>query len=253
MLKQLRALLGTLYDHAALCLQPLPDCPLVALHEERPFRAASTIKLLVLGELFRRAADEGLDLEEPVTLREEALCGGDGILKELIPGRQYTLRELATLMAIVSDNTAANTLIDRLGMEAVNSYGSALGLRQTRLERRMMDSAAVAAGRENRTSAADLLLFFRKLYRQELPGSAAMLEILKKQQVRGRFERYLPEDAVIAHKTGDLDGLEHDAGLFFTPGRDWVLVVLIDGAPDNGEAQECLARIAQAVYEVYAP
>lgn len=102
------------------------------------------------------------------------------------------------------------------------------------------------------TTAADLHLFFSKLYKEELPGSELMLEILKKQQVRGRFERYLPEETVIAHKTGDLDRLEHDAGIFFTPKQDYALVVLIKDAASNLEARELIAHISKLVYEEYA-
>ena len=116
--------------------------------------SASTIKLLVLAEVFRQAEEGSLSLAEGVTLTAEKRTGGDGILKELLSGHTFTLKELCTLMIIVSDNEAANLLLDRVGMDKVNQLGEDLGLTATHLGRKMMDSAARDAGLRRRPGAS---------------------------------------------------------------------------------------------------
>ncbi len=104
--------------------------------------SASLIKLLVLVELCEEVRRGRANLKEAISILGPAITGGDGIIKELKIGHTFTLEELATLMIIVSDNEAANQLIDRLGMKAINERAKKLGLAQTHLGRLMMADAS---------------------------------------------------------------------------------------------------------------
>ncbi len=119
--------------------------------------SASLIKLPILAAFWETVEAGRLDPGERVSVPAEALrVEGTGVLKALAPGLQPTWSDLATLMITVSDNVATNLIIDRLGMEAIQGWIDKAGLAETRIERRMMDRAAMSAGRGNWTSAADM-------------------------------------------------------------------------------------------------
>ena len=174
--------------------------------------SASTIKLVILAEAMRRVREGELSLEQTITVTEEMRTGGDGILKELLPGHTFTLREILTLMIIVSDNEATNILIRMLGMDSVNRMASELGLKEACLGRLMMD-------------------------------------ILKRQQQGGRLQLYLPEEIETAHKCGDLDALENDGGIIFLPGRPYILTVLTSEMESNKEGREVIGHISRIVFD----
>lgn len=174
--------------------------------------SASTIKLVILAEAMRRMREGELSLEQTITVTEEMRTGGDGILKELLPGHTFTLREILTLMIIVSDNEATNILIRMLGMDSVNRMASELGLKEACLGRLMMD-------------------------------------ILRRQQQGGRLQLYLPEEIETAHKCGDLDALENDGGIIFLPGRPYILTVLTSEMESNKEGREVIGHISRIVFD----
>ncbi|WP_312203602.1 serine hydrolase [Anaerospora hongkongensis] len=219
---------------------------------ETCFAAASMIKLPLMYEVMRQAAAGLLSLDEYLTVTSEIQTGGAGILGELLPGLQLTIRELVTLMIILSDNTATNMLIDRIGMDSVNNTAAALGLQSTILRRRMMDFEAAARGEENMTSAADLAQLFAHIYHPQLLSKeygALMLDILKRQQVRDKLPFYLPEEIKIAHKTGTLPGVEHDGGILFLS-APYIICVLTDGHTANYEGLQLVALIGKIIYEM---
>lgn len=218
----------------------------------QPLRAASLIKIFVMAEAFRRAEAGGLDLEEVVTVPEAAKVGGAGSLQHAPPGTARTWRQLIELMIVESDNTATNLLLRRLGMDSVNALAAALGCRETVLRREMMDFAAAAAGRENYTSPADVALALTALYRGAWvspAADAAMVNILLRQEDREKLPRLLPAAARVACKSGELEGAEHDAGIVYGEGRDYVLAVMGDGLPDAARGKEVIARLSRTVYD----
>lgn len=216
------------------------------------FPSASLIKVPILYEIMRQAAGGELSLEEEITVRSENRVGGAGILTELRPDIPMTIRELAHLMIVLSDNTATNLLIDRIGLEAVNRTLAHLGLSATILRRRMMDFEAAREGRENMTSAADMAQMLAILTNSTgVPPAygALMLDILKRQQVRDKLPFYLPEDIVIANKTGTLPGFEHDAGILYLPTGAISVSVLTGNLKFNYLGLQLVARIGQLVYQ----
>lgn len=226
----------------------------IMINEDMVFPSASTIKLVIMSEILREVKNRMHSLDEKIKLTSGIKTGGDGILKELNSGHEFTLKEIITLMIIVSDNTATNLLIDMAGMDNVNKMAENMGLRSTRLQRRMMDSAAARAGRENLTCAGDMHHILKLIYEgKDIDEyySSIMLDILKRQQVNGRLNLYLPDDITIAHKTGDLDRLEHDVGIVYLPGCQYIICVLTNKTETNKDGREIIGKISKAVYDYY--
>jgi len=213
--------------------------------------SASMIKLLILAELMKKISEDKFSLSDTIMMANFMKTEGDGVLKELNTGHHFTLKELATLMIIVSDNQATNILIDFLGMENINLLGKELGLRETFLERRMMDAEARKNGYDNYTSADDISLLLKLIYQEKLinkEASQLMLEILLKQQQGERLQRYLPTDIKIAHKCGDLDNLENDGGIIWLEEKVYILVVLTSRM-SNLQCKQTIGKISKFVYD----
>ena len=215
-------------------------------------QSASTIKLVIMAELLRRVRKGEISLENKITVTEDMRTGGDGILKELEPGHTFTLKEIMTLMIIVSDNEAANILIQMLGMDTVNQMAVSLGLTEAHLGRKMMDSEARNQGRDNFICADDIVAFFKAVYQGSCVDQTAsdiMFHVLKRQQQSGRIQLYLPDEVEVAHKCGDLDFLENDGGIILLPGHPYILAVLTSEMESNKEGRECIGIISKLIYD----
>lgn len=249
---KIREYIETQKGDIAVVVKNLTTNEEIKINENFVFPSASTIKISILSELFNKINEGAFDFNETVETTEDMKTGGDGILKELDSGHKFTLKELATLMIILSDNTATNMLINLLGMDPINSTIQRLGLTNTKLQRKMMDSQAAGEGRDNLITANDLARILELIYRGENVNkeySDIMLDILKRQQVRGRLDLYLPEDVVIAHKTGDLDYLEHDAGIVYLPEKEYLICVLTNKTETNKDGREIIGMISKFVYD----
>ena len=214
--------------------------------------SASMIKLLILLKALDDCDKVKINLEDTIRLGDYEKVDGSGILKELSNNHKFSIRELLTLMIIVSDNTATNILIDLLGMEEINKIGHDLGLEKTNLERKMMDSNAREKGLDNFTSSNEILKLLKMIYEKDFvseDNSKLALDILLRQQERQRLQRYLPEDLKIASKSGDLDNLENDGGIFFTENKNYILVILVNQAESNVLAKEIIGEISLKIYK----
>jgi beta-lactamase class A len=224
----------------------------VAWNEDEVFPAASLIKLPLLWHVFSEVEKGKVSLDRIVPLDGRKKVGGFGILKDLHDGLCLTIEDLATVMIVLSDNTATNILLDMFGMDAVNRTIAHLGMKQTVLRRKMMDAEAKARGLDNVTSPGDVARFFEhllygKTLSQELREK--MVNILKRQQCNNKFPSGLPEGAVLAHKTGDLPGTEHDAGVLFRQDEPAaILVVLTKDLKENAEGVRFCQNVARAVF-----
>ena len=222
-----------------------------SINGDKKVLSASMIKLLILAELMKKISEDKFSLSDTIMMANFMKTEGDGVLKELNTGHHFTLKELATLMIIVSDNQATNILIDFLGMENINLLGKELGLRETFLERRMMDAEARKNGYDNYTSADNISLLLKLIYQEKLVNKEAsqlMLEILLKQQQGERLQRYLPTDIKIAHKCGDLDNLENDGGIIWLEEKVYILVVLTSRM-SNLQCKQTIGKISKFVYD----
>ncbi|CDZ75736.1 beta-lactamase [Peptoniphilus sp. ING2-D1G] len=235
-----------------LCFYDLKENKGFGINELQKMRSASTIKLLIMAELMRRVKNKEFSLSDKIAVTKDNFTGGDGILKELEYHHEFSLKELVTLMIIVSDNEATNILIDLLGMENINKLGKNLKLKEADLQRKMMDSEALAKGYDNYICAEDLKTILQKIYEGKLinkKSSEIMLDILKRQTQGERLQRYIAEELTIAHKSGDLDNLEHECAIIFLEDMDYIIVVMTDDMNSNLEGREIIGKISKTIYD----
>lgn len=225
MKQRLQALPGKVGIYAACpatgqCWTKAPDMPLMA---------ASVIKLTIMVEAFRQRREGIIDFAEPVTIRREDKLPSCGALTYLHDGVTVTLGDLVTLMIILSDNTATNLLIDKLGMENINRTIAAHGWTNTHLNRKLFQPELAKQGVENYVSARDMGSLLEGLLAGRIispEDSVEMLDILRKQRLNGKIPFFLHSHGIAcAHKTGEDDGITHDVGIIFTE-KPWVLCFL---------------------------
>lgn len=224
-------------------------------HEHRALPSASLIKLPILAAFWDTVEAGRLDPTERVRVPAQARVEGTGVLKALAPDLQPTWDDLATLMITVSDNVATNLVIDRLGMHAIQTWIDRAGLADTRLERRMMDRAAMSAGRSNWTSAADMEALLSAIAAGTcVSGEASrqMRRALEAQQIQDRLARRLPDGVRAVNKTGNFADVIHDAGIVTWPGGTLVIAVLTQGVHPPWQAMDAIADIAVALAEACA-
>lgn len=229
---------------------PVDAATSVSIRADDVFPAASLAKLPIAVELMRRADLGQFDMGERFDTASEPRVGGAGVLDFLDPSTQLTLRELCMLMLIVSDNTASNFILDLVGMGEVNETMSRLNLTHTKLARRFMDAAARASGRDNVTSAGDMLALLSLIRGNALPGGRRLREMLGAQQSFSELvEGWLPPTASLAHKDGTLDGVVHDAGILSGPGGVAMYCVLTAEQQDVPAARSAVGRIVRMLWD----
>ena len=235
---------------------------------ERVFHAASTIKLAILAALFRAVELGRVRLADRLHVRNRFHSQGDGLpyflqadrdgdpeLYRLV-GRTASLQSLAETMIVRSSNLATNLLLDYLEVPFVTETLAAAGLESLRCVRGVEDEAAFAKGMNNQVTADGLLTFFRGVHESKILAPEhrdRMFEILFQQRFNAMIPAGLPDAAKarVAHKTGEISTVCHDAGMVFLPGRaPYVLVVLTEypGAGSAGTRQKTVAAISAAIY-----
>lgn len=226
------------------------DKPWAAYRPDEETVSASTIKTPLMMALLDRVqrGEYALDARINVT---EAMILPDSRFFEQGPGA-YPLDEIMRFMITVSDNSCTNILIRMLGMEAVNGYFASLGLHTTRIERLMLDFDAIAAGRNNYTTAREQFMIFSRLYHGGAltePLCRTALEVLKDNRDYELFYRYLPRNLTVAHKSGGLPGLAHDSGIFYRPGGDFYLGIFVSEAPDEELGPRLIGAMARKIWD----
>jgi len=219
--------------------------------------AASLIKVplamaLVTSDQARLRGETGVNLEATAILRDEDRVEGVGSFDSAPAGTRRTLWQLIGHALRESDNTAANLLIDAIGMQAVNHFlRRALGLPVTCLQRRFMDFAAAARGQENLTSAREMCMLFHALLARD-GRYDRLVEWLTATPYDDKIVAGVPAGTVVAHKVGDLPGVEHDAGIVYAPERLYVVALLSGDLPDAGTGKATLAEASRLIYQLLA-
>ncbi|MGB5855108.1 MAG: serine hydrolase [Oceanisphaera sp.] len=219
----------------------------------RRLRAASVVKLFLLIDAYRRIEDGELDRDSPIEIAKTCHVGGAGVLSTLSPQLRPSLHDLLTLMIVVSDNTASNIVLKKIGFQGVASTLEALGATNTRIERYFCDQQAIREGRDNITTANDMVLALACIAESNNLVSdtsrSEMLSILSRQQLRYKLPAYFPEQRPvrILNKTGELPGIEHDVAILVSPDRCDYLAVLTDGWNENADGQRKVADIGRLV------
>jgi beta-lactamase class A len=219
-------------------------------HEDVQLPSYSTIKVLLAAAFWRMVAAGELDEAQPYCFEPGSCVGGSGVLRGLRHAAELSLADLMHLSLVVSDNDATNIIASSVGLDRVNELAGELGLKQTRMQRLMMDQEAVAAGRENYTSAGDLALLLEALATGEglepLVGERVLASLELQEHLEG-IARYLPPEACYAGKCGDdspVGRYAHDCALVRTGERRAVLAVM---TRDSG-GFETVSRTGAALY-----
>ena len=229
------------------------------------FHAASTMKVPVMLEVYRQARAGLLPLDSRLPVRNEFKSIADGSPFSVAPeddseqtlyqkvGGTETVRELVRLMVTESSNLATNILIERVGAARVMALCRRLGARDMRVLRGVEDGKAFARGMNNTTTARDLFVLLRAVAEGRAVSGRASREaadVLAAQKFNEGIPAGLPAGFRVAHKTGSITGIEHDAGIVYPPGRKpYVLVVLVRGVKEPARAHRLIADISRAVYE----
>lgn len=230
---------------------PQWDEPLIM--GEEPQSSASIIKIFILGTAYELAERGQLNLNQQVTIHQADMVGGAGVINGRSGEPVYTVRNLLELMITESDNTATNVLMDTIGIERIQRFMTVHGFQDSVLQRKMMDFEALRAGRDNFTTAGDVGKFFRLLREHKLVSEAAdseMISILFGQTDRECFPQALPE-ARIAHKTGELSGVYHDAGIVYEANDSYVLCIMSTDSRGRGNTLSTMRDMAKTVDSVF--
>jgi beta-lactamase class A len=248
---------------AAVACQPLDlaSAPPLLWNASAAFHAASLVKVPVMIELFRRATDRTLDLDDAPALTNDfaslvndgrfALSPVDDSEKDLYQriGSRVSLRLLCELMITRSSNLATNSLMQLLGPAAVQTTAAKLGAGAFHVIRGVEDRAAFDLGLNNTTTAAAVLELFRAIGRSEpidADASAAMIGMLSRQTIGDGIPGGLPAGIRVAHKTGNTTDVHHDAGIVFDR-RPYVLAILTRGIPDRAISARLIADVTRVV------
>lgn len=218
------------------------------------FPSASLVKVPIMAACFQAVQDKKISLEQNVVLRGRDQVLGSGVLKASPPGGSYSVEKLIELMVCRSDNTAANMLINLLGRDYLNSYFKRTGLKSTNLSRKMMDFSRRKKGVENYTTPRDVAFLIEKMYKGKFISpqvSDKCIGFLKMQKVKDRIPKRLPENVVVAHKTGLERSVCHDAGIVFTPEGDFLICVLTKSKSSFKTCKEFIAKISAYTYHNY--
>lgn len=249
---------------AAVWMHDLASGDTLAVNATTAFHAASTMKVPVMIELFRRADASLLRLDSAIVLRNQfasivdgssfTLNAGDDSDSSLYAkvGQRVTLRELNERMITRSSNLATNAVIELLDARKVNATAHDLGASTMQVRRGVEDTKAFNAGLNNSTSARDLGALMAALAQDRAASKAsceAMRAILLKQEFNEEIPAGLPAGTPVAHKTGWITATTHDAAIIYPPRRaPYVLVVLTRAIPDRAVAQRLMADISRDVW-----
>src|SRR5437763_7828999 len=238
----------------------LTDGRAILKNADRGFPTASSIKITILLELYRqeqlaRGGTPGkAKLDDGYTFEAKNLVDGSQIMAGLTPGvTRLTNRGLAQFTVAVSDNAAANVLIDRVGMQNVNATLRNLGLTKTMLRRKMMDIAAARRGDENVSTPQEMTRLLEAIYKGKALDKELAETFMKQLSTKKEsyIPRQLPPDVQVANKPGDLDGVRTDSGIVFAKNRPFAISVMTAYDRDERAAECAIAEIALEAFHYF--
>lgn len=223
----------------------------VSLQGENTFSAASMIKVPILIAFFKAWEEGDLELDEPLTMTEEVKAGGSGNMQYESIGKQYRALETAAKMIRISDNTATNMLIQRLGgKEVLNELFAQWGLEKTRIHNPLPDLEGT-----NTTSPKELVKLLARLNNGELVSARSrdyILQIMRTTRTRTLLPQGLEKGATIAHKTGDIGSLVGDVGIIDRPsGKRYLAAIMVERPHNDRNANQLIRRYSRAAYQYF--
>ena len=264
---RIRPIIASSGGEVAVAFRMLDGSSELLIDGDKTFHAASTMKVPVMIELFRQVEAGSLKLDDPLPIVNAfksivdgspyQLSVGDDSDREVYAkvGKTMTLRELCEAMITVSSNFAANLLIEKLGVENIRKTVSRLGADGMQVLRGVEDQKAFDKGLNNSTTARGLMVLLEKIGRGEAVSPSAdreMIAILERQKFNDAIPAGVPRGTAVAHKTGTITRIHHDAAIVYGP-RPYVLVVLVRGIEDQKRSAAVIAQISKAVWEEVRP
>ncbi len=157
------------------------------------------------------------------------------------------------MMVAVSDNSATNVLIDRIGMQNVNAMLDSLGLAHTRLRRKMMDLQAAKEGRENISTPREMMTLLAAIYRGKVLNKESTVDFFKMLSTNKEsfIPRDLPTDLKIANKPGELEAVRNDSGIVFVEGRPYVICVMTAFLRNERDGEEAITKISLDTWRMF--
>ncbi|MDD5477934.1 MAG: class A beta-lactamase-related serine hydrolase [Candidatus Omnitrophica bacterium] len=254
--KSLENKIGNFKGEVGLVVEDLNTGWVISFNEDTLIPSASLVKVPIMLSYFYAAQEDKVNLKDNIKLKSFEMVSGSKVLGKFPVGSQFMVEELFDPMITVSDNAAANALIDLLGFDTLNAYFKKMGLKNTNIARNMLDFRGRREGQENYTTAADMAYILEKLYRRQFLNqeiSEKCLLLLNQQKINDRIPRDLPKDEVsVAHKTGLERHICHDAGIVYTQKGNFLICVLVKhGNRYALPAKKLISDIALSTYNYY--
>ncbi len=245
----------------------LTDGDTVSYNADRSFPTASVIKIYVLATMYHDIEEGTISMNDQVTLADSEKVPGSGILLFMHGGLKLTLNDLAWLMINMSDNAAANMLVDKVGgVEKVTEFIRSMGLTRTKMLARIFDKHVYSDSAERKvfgigvTTPRETAVYLSQLYKGRVvdpKSSKAMIELMKYQFYNTSIPRFLPtyvDTVEIAHKTGALDATRNDCAIIYTPKTNYVLCVFTTHNADerwitDNSAELFIAKVSKVIYD----
>jgi beta-lactamase class A len=259
---RVQKLIETSGAEVAVVMRTVDGTQELLIDPDKTFHAASTMKVPVMIELYRQVEAGTLKLDEPLAIKNEFHSIVDGSVYQLSVGddsdaevykaigKTMTLRELCDVMITVSSNFAANLLIERVGAENVRKTVTRLGADGMVVLRGVEDQKAFDKGLNNATTARALAVLMQTLaqgHAVSAKADAEMIAVLKRQKFRDAIPSGIPDGTPVAHKTGNITKIHHDAAIVYGP-RPYVLVILVRGIEDQKVSGALMASISREIW-----
>ncbi|MBS4957479.1 MAG: serine hydrolase [Clostridium sp.] len=222
-------------------------------NENVSMTAAGCMKLPIAVSLIKAVEDKKVDFMDKIKIETSDKVYGTGIIHEFNE-REYTVFELMVIMLIQSDNTAANKIIDIVGMEQINEDIRIMGLKNTRLNRKTNDERTAITDVENITTAYDLSKIWKHLSNGTFlnkDNGQMLIDILRRQQIKNKLALYIPDDLKIeiSSKTGDKKGIENDTEYLELPKGKFVFTILSQDIPNSVYGTVSLAKCGKMMWD----
>ena len=267
--KEIYELLSKLDGTVGLYVEVMDTGEVFEINPDYVFPSASVIKIPMLALLLRDVQEKRADWNAPRAIAPNNRVGGTGILVSLDADYAPSLSVLATLMITLSDNTATNEIMDIIGIDRFNQFCRDMGYSHIMLMRKMLDFEAIKQGRNNYMCAGEAGRLLSSIAKGEFVNKEVcetIIGIMERQQCLNKLPALLPAipswaskeertnmkpgTVLVANKTGDLTGIQHDVGVFTLPdGRRYVIAMFTGGLASYRDGIMAIAKVSRAVYD----
>ncbi len=263
--KKIEEIIASTQGTYAVVMKDLRSGENLSINEREIFHAASTMKTPVMVEIYNQVEQKQFSLEDSVDVVNtfKSIIDGSPYTMDISEdsddhlydriGKKETVRSLMEKMITVSSNLATNILIEKVDPQNVMKTMNSFGMHDIQVLRGVEDGKAYQAGKNNVTTAFDLALLYEKIATGRCISAAAskeMVDVLRRQKFKIMIPALLPENVIVAHKTGSITNVQHDSGIVYLPdGHAYVLVILSKNLKSNAEGIDCIARISRVIYD----